>query len=203
MNSLNQYALNCSTPPTSEPLTLEEAQLHLRVTDTSEDDLINALIKAARNAAETYTNRQLMPATWDLYLDRFPCGMVPIELPRCPVATVGSITYLDSDGASQTWSSSDYSLDIYSEPARITLAYGESWPAARYVANNIRIRYTAGYATAALVPAPIKQAMLLMIESMYKQREDGEAVTQASRNLLDQYRLGDEFTCYGQASYGT
>jgi uncharacterized phiE125 gp8 family phage protein len=200
--SENQYALNCSTLPTSEPITLEEVQLHLRVTDASEDDYINALIKSARMQAETYTNRQLMSATWDLYLDRFPCGLRPIELPRCPVTAVSSITYTDSDGATQTWSSANYTYDLYSEPARITLAYQATWPTARLITNSIRVRFTAGYASAALVPAPIKQAMLLMIEAMYKQRDDGEASNQASRNLLDQYRLGDEFTCYGQASYG-
>jgi uncharacterized phiE125 gp8 family phage protein len=198
----NQYALNCSTLPTSEPITLEEAQLHLRVTDASEDDYINSLIKSARMQAETYTNRQLMSATWDLYLDRFPTLTGCIELPKCPVTAVSSITYTDGSGVTQTWDSSNYTADLYSEPARVTLAYNAVWPAARYVTNSIRVRFTAGYASAALVPAPIKQAMLLMIEAMYKQRDDGEASNQASRNLLDQYRLGDEFTCYGQASYG-
>lgn len=203
MRDRNHYALNCSTPPTSEPLTLEEAKLHLRVTDDSEDDAINRLIVVARIEAETYTNRQLMPATWDLYLDRWPGGLEPIELSRCPVTAVSSITYTDGSGDTQTWDSANYIQDLFSEPARITLAYNAVWPEARYVSKSIRVRYTAGYASAAAVPASIKHAMLLILSTLYKEREDGEALKQRSRDLLDQYRLGDEFTCYGQASYGT
>ncbi len=177
-------------------------KLHLRVTDDSEDDAINRLIVVARIEAETFTNRQLMPATWDLYLDRFPSGLEPIELPKCPVTAVSSITYTDGSGDTQTWSSANYIQDLFSEPARVTLAYNAVWPEVRHVSKSIRVRYTAGYANAAAVPAPIKQAMLLLLSSLYKEREDGEALKQRSRDLLSQYQLGDEFTCYGQASYG-
>lgn len=202
MNLLNQYALNCSTLPTSEPITLEDAKLHLRVTDDSEDDYINDLIKAARGMAETYTNRQLMTATWDLYLDRFPTGIEPILLPRCPVQSVTSVTYTDSDGATQTWTNTNYIVDTYDEPARIALAYQATYPTARYIAKSIRVRFVAGYASAAVVPAEIKHAIKLILSSLYTVREDGERMPQASQHLLDGFRLGDEFTCYGQASYG-
>ena len=37
------------TPPDTEPLTLAEAKLHLRVTDTADDDLITDCIAAARS----------------------------------------------------------------------------------------------------------------------------------------------------------
>lgn len=203
MRDLNQYALNQSTAPTSEPVTLDEVQLHLRVTDNTEDNLINNLIATARAMAEEYTGRQLMTATWDLYLDRWPYGADPILLPRSPVQSVTSITYLDADGASQTWSSSSYALDQYTEPARINLAYDNVYPSARYIGNSIRVRYVSGYTSAALVPQPIKAAMLLMIASLYGGREDSSEMPTASRNLLDAFRVGDEFTCYGQASYGT
>jgi len=42
------------TPPT-EPVTLAEARLHLRVTDTAEDALIGVWITAAREVCEYYT----------------------------------------------------------------------------------------------------------------------------------------------------
>ena len=37
-----------TTPPTDEPVTLDEAKLHLRADDTTDDTLITALIQAAR-----------------------------------------------------------------------------------------------------------------------------------------------------------
>ena len=36
------------TPPAAEPITLEEARLHLRVTGTEEDSLITSLVTASR-----------------------------------------------------------------------------------------------------------------------------------------------------------
>lgn len=199
--STNQYALNQSTAPTSTPIALEEAKLFLRVTDVVEDEQIESMINAAVKLAEEFTGRQLMTATWDLYLDRWPSGVEPIYLPRSPVQSVTSITYLDSDGASQTWSSANYRTDLYSEPARINLAYEQSFPSARYVSNSIRVRYAAGYASAALVPQGIKHALQMMVQAMYMRSE--EVLSEVVQNVLSPFVVGEEFTCYGQTSYGT
>lgn len=60
------------TPPTTEPLTLQEARDHLRVDSTESDALIGGYLSAARAKAESYQRRQLMPATLRLSLDHFP-----------------------------------------------------------------------------------------------------------------------------------
>lgn len=201
MPQLNQYALNQSTAPTSHPITLEEARLYCRVTDDVEDSQIEGFIAGAVRLAEEFTGRQLMTATWDLYSDRFPCGAEPFYLPRSPVQSVTSVTYLDEDGASQTWDSANYRVDIYSEPARICLAYNVAYPAARYVSNAIRVRYVAGYASAALVPEQIKNVLLAIVEAKYARMD--EVFGDHLQSALMPYVVGDEFTCYGQASYGT
>lgn len=203
------YALNRSTDATSEPITLEEAKLHLRVTDSADDDAISAMIVAARNLAEQHTNRQLLTATWDLYLKHFPYSACPIELPRSPIQSITSITYTDPDGASQTWNSSNYGMDVYSEPGRVYLAYSIVWPSTRYIENAVRVRYVAGWTSAALVPAPIKQAILMMIGHWYGNRSAvlvgsiSKELEFAWNGLLEPYRVGDEFTCYSPASYDT
>lgn len=200
------YALNRSTDATSEPITLEEAKVHLRVTDDADNDLIESLITAARMLAEQYTNRQLLTATWDLYLDRFPCGGEPILLPRSPVQSVTSIVYTDTAGASTTWTNTNYALDAYSEPARVYLAYDVVYPTPRAIENAVRVRYVAGWTTAALVPKPIKQAMLLLIGHHYEQRSTvlvgsiSKEIEFTWTALLDAYRVGDEFTCYAPAN---
>jgi hypothetical protein len=94
-------------------------------------------------------------------LDCFPSG--DIQLPRSPVTTVDSITYIDTAGATQTLPSSLYSLDTYGLSRCIHLAYGASWPATRAVSNAVRIQFKAGW-TAALLPKAMKQAILVEIE---------------------------------------
>ena len=60
------------TPPAGEPISLAEAKLHLRVDFDDDDSLIQVLISAARQAAETLTNRQFVTARWRMVLDSFP-----------------------------------------------------------------------------------------------------------------------------------
>ncbi|MEQ1619683.1 MAG: head-tail connector protein, partial [Terricaulis sp.] len=48
------------TPPASEPITLAEAKLFLRIDQTAEDPLITTLIAAAREAVEVACGRALI-----------------------------------------------------------------------------------------------------------------------------------------------
>jgi len=104
------------TPPAGEPVTLLEAKAHLRVDFDDDDGLIQALISAARQAAETITSRQFMTARWKLVLDSFPGPSLmgvpagqPFTLPghailihKSPVLNVVNINYLDMGGVLQT-----------------------------------------------------------------------------------------------------
>lgn len=58
-----------------EPLSLDEAKLHLRVDFGDDDTLIMALIVAARQFAETITRRALVQQQWKIVGDRFPSPM--------------------------------------------------------------------------------------------------------------------------------
>jgi uncharacterized phiE125 gp8 family phage protein len=177
-------SLKLITAPASEPITLADAKLHLRVDTgvTADDTLITALIVAARQGAEHITGRALMPQTWELALDSFDeqnsatsAHSYRITLPKPPFVSITSITYLDESGVLQTMAADAYLLDTHSEPARIMPAYGTCWPATRNQANAVLIRYVAGYADAASVPQQIKNWMLLRIEMLYANR--GSVVT--------------------------
>lgn len=195
-------ALTLVTKPTEEPVTLDEAKAHLRVESTAEDALIQALIAAAREYAESVTGRQLVTATWDLKLDAFPADGAAIELPKAPLRSITSVTYVDTAGATQTWASGKYVVDAPSGPealpGRLAPAYGESYPATRDTLNAVTIRFEAGYGTAADVPQAIKQAMLLHIGHLYENRQSvvvgagagaAIAVPQATDWLLAPYRV--------------
>ena len=165
-------ALFLVAAPTTEPVSLIDAKVHLRVDTATDDGLILALIKVARDMVETFTRRALVTQTWDWKLDAFQSA--PLWLPKPPVASITSITYLDSAGASQTWSSSLYRTDLPTDPhgprARITPAYGEAYPSTYPVTNAVTVRFVCGTAVAA-VPASLSAAMKLLVGHFYEHRE--------------------------------
>lgn len=175
------------TDAVAEPVTLEDAKAHLRVDGTQEQALINALIAAARTAAEERLGITLLKTTWALTLDAFPCGTV--VLPRGPILGVTSVSYYDADGAQQTLDPGAYRLgDRSLEPT-------DAWPATQPRRTAaVRIVYDAGYGTVpAAVPAPIKAWVLLALGDLYANREasaERPVVTQGfADGLLEPYKV--------------
>lgn len=170
-----RWSTSLATAPATEPLTATEAKLHLRVDHTTDDDLITSLIVAARQHCENFTGRALITQTWDLKLDAFPSLGEPIRLVKPPVSSVTSVTYVDADGATQTWTSSLYRTDLpagtWAQAGRIEPAHGESYPEIRQVSNAVTVRCVHGYGAAATVPDAIKAAMKLLIGHWYENRE--------------------------------
>lgn len=200
--------LSLVTAATYEPISLDAARAHLKVTHSDEDAQITRWISAARSWCEGFTGRQLCGATWDLSLDVFPGeGM---SLPLAPLRSVTSVSYVDTSGVTQTLSSAYYTVKTFSgpraRPGRFSLAYNYAWPASRSVRDAVTIRFVAGYsatdATAAVaraaVPEELVQAMLLYIAEMDLQRRSsivGTIVSEAplsARNLASPFRVFPE-----------
>ena len=159
------------TGPTEEPVTLEDAKHHLKV-DTEDDDLyVMTLIKASREYAETVTHRALINQTWKVYLDDWPDEDY-IQLPFPPLSSVSHIKYTDCNSSQVTVSTSSYDFDTVSEPGRIVLAYGETWPSVTlHPTNPIEIQFVCGYGTPDDIPEGIKQAMKIDMATLYENRE--------------------------------
>ena len=170
------------TGPHDEPLTLAEAKAHCRVDDSYSDSLISALIQAARESAELYTERSFVQRSYRLTLDAFPQNREAILLPYPPVVGVTQIQYFDTDGALQTWSSGEYHVDEASEPGRVMPNSDQSYPSdVDYRAGAVRVEYVAGYPEdetgsptdyVGNVPQLAKQAMLMMVGEWFMNRED-------------------------------
>lgn len=164
--------------PTLEPVTLAEMRAHLRLDSHDENEYVGTLLQAGREYLETQTGRSFVQQTWKLLMDDFPDAEV-IRPPRPPLLAVSSITYVDVDGDTQTWDSEEYEVDRYTEPGRIYLAYGESYPTARDIENAVCVTYTAGYgepdgtaaASQAAVPESIKHALKMLVSHWYENRE--------------------------------
>ncbi len=173
------YGLRRTVAPTSEPVTTDEAKLHLRLSldATDEDAVVDRCIAAARQWFEDRTGRALINQTWKYTIDNWYASESVrrpgfIYLPRAPLSSVTSVYYTATDGSSTLWDSANYTVDTESEPGRLALAYSKSWPVTREVVNAISITYVAGYgATAASVPDGVKAALLLTIADLFENRE--------------------------------
>ena len=162
-------ALQLVVPPALEPVSLYEAKAHCRVDHYDDDALIERLIVAARERAETRTRRALIARTLRLHLDAFPVG--ELELERPPLLEVVAVKYVDPAGVERTMDPADYQVDEYSAPARLAPAPGESWPATRTQLGAIVVEYRAGYGEVGeSVPEPIRQAILLDVQDAYDNR---------------------------------
>jgi uncharacterized phiE125 gp8 family phage protein len=137
-------------PPYAEPLHLSEMKGHLKqdLVITEDDALIVADIIAARNLAEFRTGENTSPwrckailaTTFDQFFDGF--YGTRIVLSRVPLISVTSITYVDTDGVTQTLSTSYYTPDTVK--GKIDLAYGQTWPSTRCQPNAVTVRFVAG-----------------------------------------------------------
>lgn len=173
-------ALAVVTAPTAEPVSLAEAEDYVRLDDSSGDPLLSILIASARAQAETLVRRALMPQTWDLVLDRFPRW--ELIVPKPPLRSVTSISYVDTNGVTQVMAASDYRVDIATEPGRLTPAFGLVWPVARWQTGAVTVRFVAGYADATAVPACVKNWMLLRIKTLWENRD--QLVVDSRVNLV-------------------
>jgi uncharacterized phiE125 gp8 family phage protein len=146
----------------------------IRLTATSiEDDLLNAIITAARENVEDITRRALLTQTWDYSFDKFPDENY-IKIPFGNLQSVTSVKWKDTDGTETTLTlTTDYYVETNGEQCgRIVLPYGETWPSGPfYTSNPITIRFIAGWTTAALVPYKIKAAIKLICADLYANRE--------------------------------
>lgn len=161
--------------PSDTPVCVDDAMRHLRIDEEDDAADLAGYIAAATRYAEQYLGRQIVSATWKYTLDAFPDEDV-IELPRPPLVSVTSVQYVDTDGATQTFSSSNYSVLTTPTPGRISLGYEKSWPDTREQDEAVTITYVAGYGAAESVPASIKQAILMLVGHWYERREASSVV---------------------------
>ena len=141
------------------------------------------MLEAAIEDVERFLHRQLMTATWRLYLDRFPRM---IRLAHSPVSSISQIEYLDADGVLQTLASSVYQSDLVSEPARIMQAEGQNWPDVQSgTFHVVRVTYVAGYTNRFLIPTAIRMAIIHHAGDLYEHRESQIDISGSLRDIRE------------------
>lgn len=168
-----KHHLKRTVEPTAWPVNLQEVKDFLDFGTTTADDnrRLMELIPQAVDMVENDCQRGLCNQTWQLKLDSFP---EEIELRVPPVTAVSSVTYIDADGDSQTFSSASYDTDLTGEPGRIKpKSNGSGWPTTKTIPNAVTVTFTAGYEND--MPAVAKNAVLLAVKSLYHTCDPGDA----------------------------
>jgi len=156
--------------PAVEPVTLAEAKAHLRVDGTAEDTLIASLIVTSRLHVEAAAGLALVTQSWSWHLDAWPPGRA-VEFPLRPIQSIAAVRLYDESSGATTLDPVTYFLDGTAAPPRLVRHGALPWPRPGRIANGIEVAFTAGYGPAAAdVPAPIRQAILLLVAHWYEHR---------------------------------
>ncbi|MEP0708186.1 MAG: head-tail connector protein [Parvibaculum sp.] len=175
--------------PAAEPVSLAEARAHLKLDATEEDALLGALVTAARTLLEAETRRAFLTQRWQLTLDEWPAGA--LALPLAPVASVIAVKVAAMSGAMIAIDPGFYEVDAKGEPPRLAAKRGQAWPMPATRLAGISVDFEAGYGTAADVPMPLRQAVLLLAAHWFENREpvgDGVELPLTVSALIARYR---------------
>ena len=175
--------------PASTPVSLSEAKAHLRVTSSAEDAVIQMYLDAAVSYLDGWAGvlgRCMVTQTWAQTFSDFP-STDTLALPFPEVQSV-VVTYQDSAGDGQTLDASRYELVRLNTGSALVLADNEVWPDVDDTQSAVTITMVVGYGATSAVPAPLKQAILLHIGSMYEARTMAGELPLAHDLLIAPYR---------------
>lgn len=206
------------TPPPVEPVTIEEAFVHLRLDDPTDANpdyrAVEAQIVSAREQCEQITRRAFVQQTLRLVHGSMPPGRgwigwskyrQQIELLRPPLISLSTVRYYDADNVLQTVDPASYYVTDDLVP-RVRFVDAYDMPCTYGRDDALQIEYVAGYAPVPAdpdadppteidyrsnVPASIKQAILLAVQLQYDELspDKRKALENARDSLLSSYRI--------------
>lgn len=172
------------TAPATEPVSLAEAKLFLRIDQDDEDSLLATLIAAARDAVEAACGRALITRrlreTLDIWRRDSVGGAV---LGLGPVTNIVAVRLIAANGGQSVIDPERYRLDGAGDRPRLVFEAG--LPATLRAAGAVEIDYDAGFAAdAAGVPVALRIAALHIIASLYEARTGAAQMPETARALL-------------------
>lgn len=186
-----------SDVPALLPLTRAEAKAHCRVDHDDEDDLIDALIKAAVDHLDGYRGvlgRCLIDQTWTAQAVAWPGRMV-LPFPDCKNVV---ISYRDSTGEAETVPAASYETIQGAGRTQLHMLSAFDYPGLfNDTSVPVTVQFVAGYGVdPADIPSNIHQALRLLIAHWYDHRQSvviGAAVNELPDGLdtlISQSRVG-------------
>ena len=177
-------------PPAGEPLSLAEAKALLRVEHADDDAVITALIAAARGHVEALTRRALLTQTWRFVRDAWPADG-RIAMRSGPLRSVIAARVFDAAGVAHMVDVQRFVVDV---AAGVIASPAWALPLPGRCAAGIELDVELGYgALASDVPAPLRQALLMILAHWYDNRgavASGATLLPAGATvLLEPYRV--------------
>jgi uncharacterized phiE125 gp8 family phage protein len=163
-----------------EPVSLATAKAHLRVTDESEDAIICAYLRAAREWVENYTRHIIVQRpitqTYAAFGDY-------LEINYRPFVSVDTIAYDSADDDQVAFTDFEYASGQF--PIKVYPT--GSWPSLR-TNGYITVTFTAGYSEGA-IPDALIHAILVILAGMFANRGGpGDDAERTAKSLLHYYR---------------
>lgn len=150
-------------------VSLDEVKAQLKITGTDEDVFLTSLIKTASLFFESFTKQTLITKTYKTYRTIWDI----FQLRRCPLQSIVSIKYYDTDAVLQTLDSSDYYIVKDNFFGKICFDEDFELPSLRNRPQQIEIEFKSGFGDDdTSIPADIQQGLLEHIAYMYENRGD-------------------------------
>ena len=194
-----RYSLRKLDQSIEDVVSIDAAKHNCSIDGDDHDEALGQLIQQAREYCEERTDCSLLTTTWEMTFDRFPCE-AHLYLPRWPLQSVDSISYVDGAGATQTIASDQLSvrLDDHGR-GRVARVGWLAWPGTKVTPDAVTVTFAAGWTSPELVPAMWSRAMLMLLTWWFEQREAaiiGSIVNEAPigvKDLLDSVATADDF----------
>ncbi|WP_306049188.1 head-tail connector protein [Oceaniradius stylonematis] len=156
--------LQIVTPHDGRTITAELVRNNMRVSNQTEDTLIEGYIDAAEGWISAEYNRPLLPVSYRLTYDQvYP----KFALPRPPFRSFTSLVYQVENSDAVTVDTTGMEPRYQQMLPEFEIAALEDEPVH---AGTMTIEWEAGYENAAAVPAPVKQAVLLLASHWFTHR---------------------------------
>ena len=184
---MDWLSLERTTDPATEPVTLAEMRLWLKIDDgdTADNDIIESLIATARQKAEQYTNRSFIDQSWTIRYN-VPCDS--FRLPKPPLDSVTSINIIADDGTATLQSSDDYQV-IAGEASTVFLESGNTWTSSTRPYGQMVVVYKSGYSDDADdLDDSLKTTIKQLTAYFYENREETK-IPKFIESALNNYKV--------------
>lgn len=166
-----------SADATVDLITKAQAKAFLKITASSEDDIIDTLIHGASQAVVGFCGRDFVQATYTEYYDG--SGNEKLILKNYPIVSVSSVN-IDTTRQWGAASAVTVATDLIVGNDSGIIELWNNWRSFGCGKKTVRVVYSAGYAS---IPYDVQQACLLTVMYWYKRHYQDQRIGLQSETI--------------------